>query len=181
MDMEKLGQRVEVPHHDECGPAMRALTENQRRYVAALGVFGNNQTWAYQWAYGSDNPRAAQASSSRLAVQDKIKTAINEHYLDKRTQIMPAMITDALLELMGPTNTDDKARLKAIQTAVELVPGMKAAVQMELTVKHKLSLPELEAKARRLQEQLKLPQLPEQEVIDVDFSEVSSEGIEDLL
>lgn len=177
MDMKSLGDRVEVPHVDECGPAMRALNENQRRYVAALGVFGNNQTWAYQWAYGADNPRSAQVSGARLAAQDKIKAAIQEHYLDKRTSIMPAMITDALLELLGPTNTDDKSRLKAVQTAIDIVPGMKAAVQMELTVKHKLSLPELEAKARRLQEQLALPQLPEQPavneaVIDAEYAEV---------
>lgn len=181
MDMKSLGDRVEVPHVDECGPAMRALNENQRRYVAALGVFGNNQTWAYQWAYGSENPRAAQVSSSRLATQDKIKAAINEHYLDKRTKLMPAMVTDTLLELMGPTNTDDKSRLKAVQTAIEIVPGMKAAVQMELTVHHKLSLPELEAKARRLQEQLALPQLSEQPVLDAEFNEVPDDDLADIL
>lgn len=169
MDMQSLGARVEVPHIDECGPAMRALNENQRRFVAALGVFGNNRTWAYQWAYNLDKPASANSAAARLGNQDKIKAAINEHYLDKRTSIMPAMITDALLELLGPTNTDDKSRLKAVQTAIDIVPGMKAAVQMELTVKHKLSLPELEAKARRLQEQLQLPQLP---VIDTTAEEV---------
>jgi hypothetical protein len=175
MDLEKLGQRVEVPTLDECGPAMRALTENQRRYVAALGIFGNNQTWAYQWAYGQEKSDSAKVGASRLGAQEKIKAAINEHYLSKRTTIMPAMITDGLLEMMGPTNLDEKSKLKAYQLAIDLVPGMKAAVQMELTVTHKLSLPELEAKARRLQEQLKLPQLPEPEVIDVDYAEVDDD------
>lgn len=178
MDINALGARVEVPDIDECGPAMRALTENQRRYVAALGVFGNNQTWAYQWAFGVEKRGSANSASARLGKQEKIKAAINEHYLDKRTRIMPAMITDTLLELLGPTNTDDKSRLKAAQTAIDIVPGMKAAVQMELTVHHKLSLSELEAKARRLQEQLKLPQLPETpegEVVDAEYEEVDDD------
>ncbi len=182
MDMKELGARVEVPDIEDCGPAMRALNENQRRYVAALGVFGNHQTWAYQWAYGVTNPGSAKVGASRLGAQEKIKAAINEHYLDKRNKIMPAMITDSLLELLGPTNTDDKAKLKAIQLAIDIVPGMKAAVQMELTVNHKLSLPELEAKARRLQEQLKLPQLPELPVIEAEYVEVAiDDDLADIL
>lgn len=181
MDIQSLGERVQVPSKSECGPAMRALNENQRRFVAALGVFGNNRTWAYQWAYGSENAKSAQVASSRLHDQEKIKAAINEHYLDKRTTVMPAMITDTLLELMGPQNLDDKSKLKAVQLAIELVPGMKAAVQMELTVHHKLSLPELEAKARRLQEQLALPQLPEQPIVDAEFTEVTDDDLADIL
>lgn len=182
MDMQKLGERVEVPAKDECGPAMRALTENQRRYVAALGIFGNNQTWAYQWAYGNENPRSAQVSGSRLGSQEKIKAAINEHYLDKRTQIMPAMITDALLELLGPTNTDDKSRLKAVQTAIDIVPGMKAAVQMQLEVSIKQTVPELEAEIRRIQERLSLPQLPApSQVVDAEYAEVFDDDLADIL
>lgn len=180
MDINALGARVEIPALDECGPAMRALTENQRRYVAALGIFGNNQSWAYQWAFGCDKPRSANANSARLAAQEKIKAAINEHYLDKRTRLMPAMVTDTLLELMGPTNTDDKSRLKAVQTAIEIVPGMKAAVQMELTVQHKLTIPELENKIRTIQERLALPKLPEQQVIEAEY-EVVDPDLEDIL
>lgn len=185
MDMQSLGERVEVPNVNDCGPAMRALSEKQRRYVSALGIFGNNQTWAYQWAYGSDNKNAAQVSSSRLGQQEKIRAAINEHYLDKRTRIMPAMITDSLLELLGPTNTDDKAKLKAIQLAIDIVPGMKAAVQMQLEVSIKQTVPELEAEIRRIQERLLLPQLPELpaplQVIDAEYAEVFDDDLADIL
>lgn len=181
--MKAIGDRVEVPGIDECGPAMRALTEKQRRYVAALGTFGNHQTAAYQWAFSVEKVASANAASSKLAAQDKIKAAVQEFYLDKRTRIMPAMITDGLLEMMGPTQMDDKAKLKAIQLAIDLVPGMKAAVQMELTVHHKLSLPELEDKARRLQKQLALPQLVSpDEIVDAEYEEVvTDDDLADIL
>jgi hypothetical protein len=181
MDIQKLGERVEVPSKDECGPAMRALTENQRRYVAALGIFGNHQTLAYQWAFGQERRDSAKAAASKLGSQDKIKAAITEHYLIKRTTIMPAMITDGLIEMMGPTNLDDKTKLKAYQLAIDLVPGMKAAVQMQMEVAVKLSVPELEAEIRRVQERLALPQLPALEVIDADYAEVTTDDLSDIL
>lgn len=176
MDMKKLGERVEVPAKADCGPAMRKLNDNQRRFVAAMGVFGNNRALAYQWAYGQDNKNAAAVAACRLGDRDHIKAAINEHYLDRRTMVMPALITDTLIEMMGPTNLDDKTKLKAVQLAIDLVPGLKAAVQMEFTHTHRLSMPELEEKARQLQEKLNMPKLEApKDVIDVDFEVVDPE------
>ena len=76
---------------------------------------------------------------------------------------------------------DDKAKLKAIQLAIDIVPGMKAAVQMQLEVSIKQTVPELEAEIRRIQERLSLPQLPELPVIEADYVEVFDDDLADIL
>src|ERR1035437_9648646 len=102
MDINLLGERVEVPHLDDCGPAMRALTEKQRRYVCALGVFGNSMGVAYQWAAGITNKEVGRASASRLGGQQKIKDAIKEHYQGKLHVLGPALAAERILEALGP-------------------------------------------------------------------------------
>lgn len=166
-----LADRIRVPDVSECGPAMKALTENQRRYVCALGVFGNHKTAAYEWAFGCQT-NSANAAAPRLGKQDKIKRAITEYYQDDLHIIGPALAAVRILEALGPENTDLKLALKAVDLASNIVPGFKAATVHELTVKHEYSLAELEERAARLTEALKLPELPAPNIIEAEYEEV---------
>ena len=74
--LKLLMERIKVPHVEDCGPHMRALNEKQRRYVCALGMFGNHKTLAYQWAFNLSNADSANAAAPRLGAQQKIKDAI---------------------------------------------------------------------------------------------------------
>lgn len=175
-----LAERIEVPDPEDCGPHMRALNENQRRYVCALGVFGNNQGIAYQWAFGIEKVKVGQASASRLGAQQKIKDAIKEHYQGRLHVLGPALAAERILEALGPTNTDMKLALKAVELASNIVPGFKAATAHEITVKHEYSLSELESKRIALEKELGIKALPNPNVIDAEFTEVDDD-LKDLL
>ena len=179
-----LAARIEVPDHEECGPHMRALNENQRRYVCALGVFGNNLTVAYQWAFGVEKKNVAQVNSSRLGSTQKIKDAIHEFYQSRLHVLGPALAAERILEALSFTNTDLKIAMKAVEVASNVIPGFKAATAIEMTVKHEYSLVDLEKRRGELEHELGIVSaLPNPNIIEAEFEVVivDCDGIEDLL
>lgn len=177
--LTELGGRVQIPDPEDCGPHMRALNENQRRYVCALGVFGNHMTAAYQWAYGVKDT-SANAAAPRLGAQQKIKDAIKEHYQGKLHVLGPALAAERILEALGPTTTDMKVVMKAIELASNIIPGFKAATAIEMTVKHEYSLSDLEKRRAELEKELGIVALPNPNVIDAEFS-VVDDDLADLM
>lgn len=184
MEQDPVARLIDLPDEDMMGPAMLALEPKQRRFVAALGVFGGDQCAAYQWAgYKTTNERALSACSSRLAGSDKVQQAIREE-ATRRMGYAPLLVASGLMEMASPVHNPDRTtRLKALVALADRV-GMaaKSEVNHTLTIKDDRTTREIEETIRQLQiangfnPTIGLP------LIEAEYEEVvmDSTGLEDL-
>lgn len=177
---------IVVPPVEVMGPAMRALNDNQRIFVCALGVHGGDQGEAYRAAgYLVKNDNSARACASRLANSDPIIAAIKEEAL-RRLDSASMLAVSTLVELASYKNPDDKVRVKAANSLLDRIGGFAGKTEHSIVIKDDRTTAELIAfikntaaanglDARQL---LGLPA-----PIDVEYVEVidGREGLEDLL
>lgn len=187
MENDPVAHLIDLPDEDMMGPAMLALEPKQRRFVAALGVFGGDQRAAYQWAgYKTTNERALSACSSRLASSDKVQAAIKEEAV-RRMGYAPLLVASGLMEMASPVHNPDRTtRLKALVALADRV-GMaaKSEVSHTLTIKDDRTTREIEETIRQLQIANGFqPTIggPAMQLIEADYEEVvlDKTGLEDL-
>lgn len=176
------GWVIEVPDEEHMGPAMKRLNERQRRYVAALAVYGGNQTLAYQFAgYDVTNNNSARAASSRLSNSADIKEAIREEAW-RRLDSSSLLAISGLIELAMPDNTDKTSRLKAIDMLTKR-NGFHEKTEHLVTHQDNRTTKELVDFIQSMTARLGLGAPKQLTVIDTTAEEViapSTDGIEDL-
>lgn len=102
----------------ELGPAMRALNDKQRQFVLNYVIAAGNTTQAAQLSgYGTTKDSSYQ-TGHRLLQDAKIKAAIKEDA--ERRLNNGAGIAAAGLMKIGLESTDEKNRIKALQTVLAL-------------------------------------------------------------
>lgn len=180
MDLE--GQVI-VPPEEALGPKMRELNRRQRAFVCALAVFGNDQTRAYQFAYGATY-QTANSNSSRLANQAAVREAIDEYYGDMFFTIGRAVAIRTLVEAASAASSlDMKTRIKAAKEILDRIPGYGAKSEQNIKVTHEASTEELIAIIKENAPLIGLDAsrlLQDKGVIDAEFEEVPDE-LKDML
>lgn len=171
-----------VPPDEALGPKMKELNPRQRRFVCALAVFGNDQTRAYQFAYGAKY-KTANSASARLASQAAVREAIDEFYGDMFFTVGRAVAIRTLVEAASQaSNLDMKTRIKAAKEILDRVPGYGAKTEQNINVKHEASTEELIAIIQEHAPRLGLDPtklLADKGIVDADYEEIPA-GLEDL-
>lgn len=183
---------VVVPPDEHLGPAMRELTEPQRRYVIALIETGaRSKIEAARLAgYGPAHGTAA-AASWRLSTNPKVLAAVREE-ADKRIRGNALLGASILEEMASDPMLDPKVRLKV---ATELLnrAGLVVATEHKVAVEHRVDEATILERAKRVAASLGIDQkqllgrAAKAGVIDAEFEvvqpdeEYSTEGLEDLL
>lgn len=164
------------------GPAMRALTVKQRAFVRIfVAQGGRNAGRAYAEAYPDSKSEGAQrVMAHNLMHSEHILAAVREE-ADKRMRTGALLGASVLMEIAD--NPMHKDQMKA---AVELInrSGLIVATQHHVVVEDKRTEREIRETIMRLAEKNKIDVdgiLGKDDAVDVEFEEVSSEGLEDLL
>lgn len=187
---ETLPDIAEATFQKSFGPAMRALTGLQRRFVIAMcETGGGNATLAYQMAGGQSQSRNSMAvAASRLLHNELILAALREE-ADRRIRAGALLGASALTEMA--LDVTHKDRFKAA-SALLAHAGLGIVAKSEITHVHK-SDDEIILRIRELAKTLNLDaqkllgnhSAPRKPVLidDAEYSEVASteEGLEDLL
>lgn len=184
---------VTIPDEAQLGPAMRALpTDNMRRFVIALLEIGQlNYTKAAALAgYSQESPGALQVTASRLAHDTRILAAIHEES-DRRLHAGAAMAVSQLL-LIADAAPKQSDRLKAIEMILNRT-GLHAMSEHKVTVNDVSNTDDaMIARIKEIAAKLGLDQSKllggaekvekaVAEVVDVEYTEHSVEGLEDIL
>lgn len=176
---------IQVPAYEQQGPAMRALTEIQRRFVCALAVYGGNQREAARWAgYSASNENTLHAGASRAANLPAIRMAVDE---ESRRRLDQASIiaVSTLVELAAANScADAKTRLKASEMILDRT-GFHGKTEHLVVHEDKRTSAELikfiqERGAANNIDVNKWLGLPAPAVMDAEFSEVDPD-LADLL
>lgn len=186
---DELEDLIDLPPEDQMGPAMLRLNERQRRFVCALGVFGGDQTRAYQYAgYKNDNLRSSQASASRLSNTEEVQAAIREEAI-RRINSASLLAASTIVELMSPAhNSDKRLRFAAAKDFLDRT-GFNPKTEHTIVIKDERTTTDIMNSIRALFEENKDLLSPAQRqlmapVIDGEFSEAPGvpdiDGIEDL-
>lgn len=179
-----MKNRALVPDEKDLsiGHAMRALTNKQRDFVRIfVAQGGRNASRAYAEAYpDSKSEKAHSVESHRLIHSNHIILAIREE-ADKRIRTGALLGASVLMEIAD--NPMHKDQLKA---ATELLnrSGLIVATQHHVVVEDKRTEKEIRDTILRLAEKNKIDVdgiLGKDDAVDVEFEEVSSDGLEDLL
>lgn len=177
---------VEVPPEDMMGEAMLALNVRQRRFVCALSVTGGNQRDAYVWAGYEGRTIASQdASASQLAARGDIQLAIKEEAL-RRLDSYALMAVSTLGQLASPMSTSkDSVRLAAANSLLDRIGGFAGKTEHKIIIKDERTTNDIIASIKALAAANGLNPAAllglTEPVIDAEFEEVSSEGLEDIL
>lgn len=193
MGREQLGTPlIPLPKASEFGPAMRALpTDGQRRFVIAVLELGttNYGRAALMAGYSSSTLEVLRVTGDRLAHDAKIAAAIHEESLS-RLHAGKVMAVSTLLTI-AEKGAKDGDRLKAVDMILNRT-GMHSISETHVKTQD-VSRTE-DAMIERITALCKTlnldpaallgarqAQLPPPEVVDAEFTEHSSEGLEDLL
>ena len=116
------------------GPAMMALTEQQRLFVLAMASnpFGSASEWARDAGY-SDHLGADRVQAHRLLNNEKIERAAREVARRHMDTLGPMLATYGLLKIAG--NPKHRDHLKAL-IAVADRTGFHATTQHHVAVQH---------------------------------------------
>lgn len=182
-----MANELVVPIADsEFGPAMRRLTERERKFVVAWYLLGGNQSRAYVAAgYAAPNRNTIDANASAVAHRPKVLAAIKE-YAHSRLGSMVPLALSAMEEILRDPGHKDRA--KVIQMVTDRT-GLHATTEHKVTVEH---TDDREEKLRRLAALAKANGVDPRrllggisDVIDTDFKVVDDadgrDGLEDLL
>ena len=163
----------------ELGEAMLSLTENQRRYVINLvEQGGRNSMLAYQRATGC-SPENAHKNAWRMN-SPHVAAAIREE-ADRRLRSGAILGASIMVEIAeDPMHKD---RYKAAARLLDAA-GLIVATEHKVTVEDKRSTQEIMRAIGRIAKDAGVD--PEKLLgravpVDVEFEELSSEGLEDIL
>jgi hypothetical protein len=142
------------PTEASLGPAMKALNERMRTFVAALFTLGNQRgsaPKAYKMAgYGGDSEQAISVAAYRLKRDPRVQEAMREYWQQHmRADLIPDIhraIKDGLRDM------DIEVRQKAAKTAAQMV-GLMQPQKIEVTHKGQSRtemIQEIQAFAREL-------------------------------
>lgn len=199
--MEANVIRVEpIPDSEEMGPAMRAISPQQRAFVVAYLAEGkaNASAAARAAGYGADSATpeqaktAAKVSGWRLIHDDRILAAVKE-MAEKRLHAFTYRAAQALIDIAeDPTHKD---RFKAADRLLGQGGIIAAVAEQKVVVEHRTEkrsdiLKRIEALADKhgkalpqsLQERISAARLETVRVLPAPAEAArSSEGLEDLL
>jgi len=174
---------IELPAVQDLGPAMRELSEPQRRFVLAMVEMGtDNYTAAARVAGYGGTDGATLVAAHRLSHNPAVQAAIREE-ADRRLRAGAILAASALIEIVADKSHKDrfKAADRLLERAGMLVENInRTIVEDHRTDKEIEQAIILMARRNGLDPQKLLgrPLAP----IEGEFEEVgSAEGIEDLL
>jgi phage terminase small subunit len=173
---------IRVPDECDLGPAMLALTKPQQAFVTAVMLDGgkNYKAAALIAGYGG-NPNAAHVSAHHLMRNPKVLAAIREE-ADRRLRSGVALASSTLVELCGDVSQSGSVRLKAAEALLDR--GGLLLVK-EHVVHHEDNRATKEVREMILSlakaNNLDIKKLGVDDPVDAEFTELSSEGLEDLL
>lgn len=173
---------ISIPPEDLMGPAMLALEPRQRRFVCALATFGGDQEGAYAWAgYRAKTPGALQACSSRLANSEAVQAAVKEEAI-RRLNSASLLAISGLIEMASPLhNKNEKLRFKALQDLADRT-GFNAKTEHTITIKDDRTTAQILQTISQLAIANGLdPKLLAPTIIEGEFEEVGTDGLEDLI
>lgn len=140
---------------DDLGPAMRALTEKQRLFVAALrGQRRQNFTAAAKAAgYGVGSYGALRVRAHMLARNEAVVAAIREE-AQRNLDASPLLATSVLIQIVGnPKETTKERRAAAVALLDRSGHGVSQNINVNKTVTDRTGtamLARIEALAKRL-------------------------------
>lgn len=178
-----INPALNVPADYQCGPAMKKLNERQRAFVTAILDFGgrNNSRAALAAGYvGSQD--VIKTTAYRLAHDPDIQDAIKEE-AQNRLNASSVMAVNILLDIADDPATEKKDRLKAVEMIMNRT-GLIAKTEHSVTVTKKdLTSDEMIKRITLLSNNLGLDpaRLLGGPAVDVEFTEVDEDSIEDLL
>lgn len=148
--------KMRLPDFGEIGPALRALTPRQRRFVLCFLAGGaRNASAAYRDAgYGGDND-TVKANAWRLIHDPKIQQAIAEETKARLQGNGAALASELLLEVMQNPTAATKDRLRAAELTMNRT-GLHATTEHKMTVEHSVDETTLINKVKRLSLELGL-------------------------
>src|SRR5438045_651247 len=117
---------------EEYGPAMRALTDRQRKFVLAMAAdpFGSAAAWA-RAAEFSDKSQAAKVTGHRLKHDEKVQKAITELARTHLQTFGPMLATAGLLRIAS--DPKHKNHLRALEMLANRV-GLHETTEHHVTV-----------------------------------------------
>jgi hypothetical protein len=158
---------------DTLGPAMRALTEKQRRFVLAMASdpFGNAASWARAAGY-SDTKEGAKVRGHHLIHDPRVEEAVREYATSSLGTLGPMLAASGMLRIAK--NPRHPKHLRALELIANRV-GMHEKTEHKVTVDHGDRSPEgierrIANALTRLEKLGRLPALPP--VVEVDFETV---------
>jgi phage terminase small subunit len=165
---------------EACGPDMLPLTPAQRVFVYRYVHFGDTAAAAARYAGYSDRSSGAKVQGYRLLHDEGVQKAIAEESRKiMRAEGPRSIIT--LRTIRDDKSADAKDRIKA---AIELLNrgGLHAVTEQHVSVEHRLSDQEIDARILALCAELKIPEtearkmlIDPAKVIDGEFSEANLE------
>jgi hypothetical protein len=121
-----------VPNSTETvGPAMQALNERQRAFVAAMFDIGVNATYtdaARRAGYPDDGGGSIRVQAHRLAHSDKIQAAFREEAERRVTALLPTAHGGIAAILANPSHPDHFKAIKHTQALAGFAPTQKHEV-----------------------------------------------------
>lgn len=189
---------VPIPSDSSLGPAMRALpSDNMRRFVIALSELGTlNYTRAAAMAgYSTESNGSLRVQASRLAHDPRVIAAIHEES-DRRLHAGQLVAVSNLLKLVE--NPMHKDHFKAVEATLNRTGHHAKSEHKVITVDQSRTDEAMIDRITALAEKLGLdatkllgsraapvtaaaPVEDEEEIVEAEFEELSSEGLEDML
>ena len=169
---------VAAPPEEKLGPAMQALTVNQRRFVVAfLETGGSDQNRAAELAGYGGTPGARKVIACRMMQNPAIMAAIREQadVMLRGDAIMAAAVLRSI--------ANDRAHKDRFKAAVELLnrSGLIVATQHNVNVQVDVRTDaEIMADIRRMVGSNPELRKIAAEVIDGDFEEVKPDDLSDI-
>lgn len=163
------------------GPAMQALTDNQRAFIVQyLDQGGRKQTEAYLIAYPEcGGEKQAKAHASRFLHSDHGLAALREE-ADRRLRGGAVLGASVLMEIAEDVLHKD--RFKAAQELLNRA-GLIVATKHEVVVEDKRTDDEILKRIALIANKHGLDPrklLGQDQVVDAEYEEVNMEGLEDL-
>lgn len=191
-----------LPSESAMGPAMKALNVRQRRFVVALLTQGAGKTnWSRAAAMAgyktTGNPGTIRVMGHMLANNPKVIAALKEEGA-RRLHGAQAMAVSTLIEIAENPTSEAKDRIKAAQLILDRT-GLHATSEHKVLTQdvsktdeamieriqilaNRLGLDPAQLLGDKAPKGLPAPaEKPMAEIVEADYVEVSSEGLEDLL
>lgn len=176
--------QIIVAPEEELGSSMQALTGNQRAFVIALVELGaKNPTQAAMMAGYGGTDAARRTAAKELMRNPKVLDAIREE-ADKRLRSGALLAASRLIEIAS-----NPLDLNSFKACVELLnrADLIVATKHEVTVTDNRTTDEVMntilalAKRNNIDPKTLLGYNPAEKVVEGEFTEATTEGLEDLL
>jgi hypothetical protein len=172
---------VIVPNAEDCGPAMRACSPNERAFVVALVESGGtNHTLSAIHAGIGGNPDASKTAAYRIMQRPRVHAAIREE-ADKRLRGGAILAASVLIEIASDPMHKD--RFKAAENLLNRAGLMVENVSRHIIEDHRsdnelLMAIAMIAKKNGLDPSKLLGKpLEKANVVDAEFTEVADDAV----